>query len=467
MKKFITIILGLALSLTALASVIGTQQAMKTAKQFFKDNAKTSDPTMTLVRVGVQTKAIAPVAISDEPTYYVYNRKGGGWVILAADDRVDPVIGYSMTGEFPSDKVLPGGLGWWLDSKVTNQIAHFRASGKGKVVKSNNEGIIIGDGDELLYETALWNQGSPYNDEAPVIQGQPTFTGCVATAAAIKCRFHRWPYKGSGTTPAYTYDSEDAFRRNTVPENKLGRVYDYDNMPLTYTSQSNAKQRAAVAALMYDLGTGCKMMYGWSGSGAYTPNLAYSMKTYFHYDKNLHLEDKDNYSNTDWLNMLRNELDEVGPIMYSGVNKSGGGHEFIFAGYKGTNRFYVNWGWGGSGNGWFSLNDADFDYKEYQDAILGCKPDKNGIYTPDEVAEKTCFKFNNNIMTISCEMECNLTITDENGKAVLTKNKLAPGTKASFTMSDLGGEGKYFVTVALTVKVEDVADSQYKFEIEL
>lgn len=467
MKRTITIIFTLALALSLSAETVGTKQAVGTARQFFKDNAKTDNATMTLVRTGHATRTVAPVAISDAPTYYVYNRQGGGWAIIAADDCVNPILGYSFTGEFPTDETIPDNLRWWLDDCISVQIAVARAQGYKAPRTAGYDHVLTAEGRE--YETALWDQGAPYNGKCPVIQGGQTITGCVATAAAIKCRFHEWPYKGSGTTPSYSYDSDESFKHYTVPANKLGRIYDYDNMPLRYTSASTKEQKEAVAALMHDMGTGCKMMYGWYGSGAFTPDLEYSLKTYFHYDKNLHLEYRDNYSDSKWCEMLIKELEEVGPILYSGVDPSdNGGHEFIFDGYSGTSTFRVNWGWSGSGNGYFTLNlniPGSYAFSKYQDAIFGCKPDKTGIFTPDEVAENTTFKYSNKIINISCAMKYDLIITKD-GSTVMEKLNQAAGTTVTLTTGNLGDNGLYKFTIRLSEYYQEFPESMYNFDFE-
>ena len=449
------------------AETVGTKQAVGTARLFFKDNAKTDNATMTLVRTGHATRTVAPVAISDAPTYYIYNRQGGGWVIIAADDCVNPVLGYSFTGEFTTDENTPENVKWWLDDCISTQIAVARAHGY-KVPRMASSGLsITADGKE--YTTAQWDQGAPYNGECPVIQGQQTITGCVATAAAIKCRYHEWPYKGSGTTPSYTYDSDEAFKSYTVPANKLGRIYDYDNMPLKYTSASTRDQKDAVAALMHDMGTGCKMEYGWYGSGAQTPNLEYSLKTYFHYDRNLHLEDRYAYSDKTWCEMLRKELDEIGPVLYCGADmKNVVAHEFIFDGYTGTSTFKVNWGWGGTDNGYFTLDlniPGKYKFNEYQEAIFGCKPDKSGIFTPDEVAEQTTFKYGNKIINISCAMKYDLIITKD-GSTVMEKLDQAAGTTVTLTTGNLGSKGLYTFTIRLSDYYQEFPESMYNFDFE-
>ena len=42
------------------------------------------------------------------------------------------------------------------------------------------------------------------------------------------------------------------------------------------------------------------------------------------------------------------------PVLYTG-NTESGGHAFVCDGYDESGLFHINWGWGGSGDGYFSL----------------------------------------------------------------------------------------------------------------
>lgn len=55
-----------------------------------------------------------------------------------------------------------------------------------------------------------------------------------------------------------------------------------------------------------------------------------------------------------WSEMLREEIDNNRPVIYCGTSDRDNGHAFVVDGYS-DNRFSINWGWGGSYNGFFML----------------------------------------------------------------------------------------------------------------
>jgi len=54
--------------------------------------------------------------------------------------------------------------------------------------------------------------------------------------------------------------------------------------------------------------------------------------------------------------MMMDELQDGRPIEYIAVSSTKGGHAFNVDGYDADGLFHVNWGWSGSGNGYFALN---------------------------------------------------------------------------------------------------------------
>lgn len=460
MKKFLTILALSLVALSAMAEVVTEPQARMIASRFFGGNGMAAAPELTLVHKGVQKAAIAPSAITEQTTYYVYNKADKGFVIIAADNTVDPVLGYSFENSFDPDN-MSDGLVYWLDECLSAEIAYYRATNAAPVFSNDirpTAGTLV-----VAHQTAQWNQGGPYNGESPVIDGHKTITGCVATAAAIKARFHKWPYKGSGKSPAYTYFCEDAGHNVTIPANELGRVYDYDNMPLVYTGSATSAQNAAVAALMYDLGHVAKMMFGYdTGSGAYTSTLCNGMKTYMHYSKDAKYVSR--YSNLNsWYADLLKELKEVGPIIYDGHGN--GGHCFIFDGMTEDNYVRVNWGWGGTNNGLFRITDSNFDYVNGQGAILNGIPDHSGIYTPDEIADATTVTYSKTLGKFSfaiksdVDFKINYTFKTAEGK-VLSSKEMKAGDKVEFNLSTLSG------AYLLEGYVTNYPDTVYSCEIE-
>ena len=124
------------------------------------------------------------------PDYYIFNNPQGGWVIIAADDRVTPVLGYSDTGRF-SDEDLPDNLSWWMESVAKGVQSVRNSSGKASdQIKAEWDALTAGVMPRLtasegrLLETAQWDQISPYNQYCPKIKSESerSDAGCIATA---------------------------------------------------------------------------------------------------------------------------------------------------------------------------------------------------------------------------------------------------------------------------------------------
>ncbi len=313
-------------------------------------------------------------------------------MIISGEDSTAPVVAYSLEGSF-DEASLPDNARWWM-SLVDAQIRAARASGSPRDAAWDRP-LTYGPV-EYSIPTASWDQEAPHNAKCPTVtvsgRTRTCLSGCVATAAAIVCRFHQWPEVGKGIIPAYSYDDDNNVRR-TVPEHTPSS-YDFSLMPLTYTSSATSAQKNAVAAFMYDLGTAFKMQYGYtSGSSAYTQVALAALMEHFGYSRQAIVCNRDSYSDEKWVGMLRDELASIGPIMYGGQG-SDGGHQFVLDGCTEDDYFHVNWGWGGHGNGYFRISAMKYDghsFSEYHDAVFGLVPDKKGtsqrydqlILTPD------------------------------------------------------------------------------------
>lgn len=463
MKRISSVILMLLAGVSLFAETVNEKQARAIASEFFAQSTvtKAAKTNLSLGVVGKQVDQRAPIAPSEDPIYYLYNRSEGGFIVVAADNSVEPILAYSFEGSIDPDNMVPP-MKWWLNEVLGGAIVAKRATGDNAPVTDG--GIRKAGKSVVQYTTANWNQGAPYNGESPTIDGNKCITGCVATAAAIKARFHKWPYKGSGKVPSYNYASEDAGHNVTIPANQLGRVYDYDQMPLNYSGGTSAQQNAQVAALMYDMGCVSKMMFGWKGSGTYTSTLANGLKTYMHYSKNLVYASK---SGSDWISRLEKELREVGPIIYDGHSPSEGGHCFIFDGYTEDHYMHVNWGWGGAQNTFVLVESpyTNFTFNQGQGAILNCIPDHSGIYTPAEIAASmtlTCLKTPGKVTLThksDSEFSVEYTLKDANDKQI-GKGTLAPGAKYEPDYSKLAGE------YILELKVVDYPDTIYTLNLE-
>ena len=295
-------------------------------------------------------------------SYYVFNNDAGGFVIIAGDDAVAPVLGYTSTGAFDANN-LPEGLKDLLKS-YEQQIAAL-----GKNYKANATSTRAKFTGEKLLNTAKWNQGAPFNKYTPYNY----VTGCVATAGAIVMKHHGYPAKGVGSH-SYNWNGKNLTA-------SFEHDYDWANMPAKYTD-GNDEAFDGVARLMSDLGIAVNMQYAKNGSASALEDLVTALKKYFGYSKYARFLTMKDLGAEVWNGRLRAEIDANRPILYAASDANVGGHSFVIDGYK-DESFSVNWGWGGSCDGFYRIGalnpEADGkplgdQYNSSQAAVFALQP---------------------------------------------------------------------------------------------
>lgn len=281
-----------------------------------------------------KAKSRTATTASPSDAYYVFNNDAGGFVIIAGDDAVTPVLGYTSTGSFDAEN-LPDGLKDLLKS-YERQIAAL-----GDNYVANQTATRAAFTGEKLLKTAEWNQMAPFNKYTP----NNYVTGCVATAGAIVMKHHGYPAKGTGSH-SYTWNGKDLTAN-------FEHDYDWANMPTKYTV-GNDEAFDGVARLMSDLGVAVEMKYAKGGSGASMEDLLTALKKYFGYSKYARLLAIADLGAEVWNDRLRAEIDANRPLLYSAVDSNKGGHSFVIDGYK-DESFSVNWGWGGYCDGFYRI----------------------------------------------------------------------------------------------------------------
>lgn len=309
-----------------------------------------------------KAKSRTATTASPSDAYYVFNNDAGGFVIIAGDDAVTPVLGYTSTGSFDAEN-LPDGLKDLLKS-YERQIAAL-----GDNYVANQTATRAAFTGEKLLKTAEWNQSNPFNKYTP----NNYVTGCVATAGAIVMKHHGYPAKGTGSH-SYTWNGQ------TLTAN-FGHDYDWANMPTKYTV-GNDEAFDGVARLMSDLGVAVEMNYAKDGSGAYIGNLVTALQKYYGYSKLSHLMAIEDVGAEAWNSRLREEIDANRPVLYAASDPSGSGHAFVIDGYK-DESFSVNWGWGGYCDGFYKIGALNPEsvgkptgdkYNVGQSAVFGMQP---------------------------------------------------------------------------------------------
>lgn len=308
-----------------------------------------------------KAKSRTATTASPSDAYYVFNNDAGGFVIIAGDDAVTPVLGYTSTGSFDAEN-LPDGLKDLLKS-YERQIAAL-----GDNYVANQTATRAAFTGEKLLNTAKWNQSNPFNKYTP----NNYVTGCVATAGAIVMKHHGYPAKGTGSH-SYTWNGKTI---SAVFEHN----YDWASMPAD--NGTNGADFDGVARLMADLGVAVEMQYNKDGSGAYIGNLVTALQKYFGYSKLSHLMAIEDVGAEAWNGRLREEIDANRPVLYAASDPAGGGHAFVIDGYK-DESFSVNWGWGGYCDGFYQIGALNPEsngkpegdkYNVGQSAVFGMQP---------------------------------------------------------------------------------------------
>ena len=373
MKKHSLLLLTILLSgFTSLfAKEVSQDEATLLAQRFAKNQLQLSGQVQSVnlgVREGFGT------------SLYFYNIGSEGFVIVSGDDRFRPIVGYSDEGILDVDNLSPEFM-FYMDKIIearSSQQAVMLPEVASEWQSLRQEGRLLshngGKGVDYLVQTK-WNQDSPYNFYSPDASSGPggrCYAGCVATAMAQVMRFWCQPLQGTGSHSYYCGGYGQQFANFGLT------YYDWDNMPLRITSNSPEEQIDAVATLIYHCGVSVDMGFSPTGSGASSWDVPDAIRRYFSYTNQAEYKNRDYYSLNNWQNMLKQQFDKGWPVYYSGYSNDGG-HAFVCDGYDDNNLFHYNWGWGGSSDGWFVIDEIDF--ANWAGAIINYVPNDVYLYT--------------------------------------------------------------------------------------
>jgi hypothetical protein len=315
--------------------------------------------------------------INNEAVYYIFTFENKGFVIVAADDIVEPVLGYSIDNNYDPSDVSPE-FEFWMSTYSDKIVYHRNNQSKASAEITQKWNYLSNTSIENIQSakskssvdpllSCTWNQSSYYNALCPEDPDGPdghVYSGCVATAMAMVMYYYRYPYQGQGS---HGYNSNYGY----LHVDFSNATYDWNAM-LNSTNTYNEE----MAEIQYHCGVAVNMNYSPNGSGAYSSNAADALKYYFKYSSSTQLVHKDDYTNTQWADLLKQNLDAKRPMYYHGYGQSGG-HAFVCDGYQNNNYFHFNWGWSGSGNGFFyldNLNPGGSSFTYGQGAIINIYP---------------------------------------------------------------------------------------------
>lgn len=401
MKKVISTFLVAAMSFcatTAKADNIGLQDAKAAAAYFMAAytgaDKLTADDVDLVYQIDNEKLNI--------PAVYFFNIGANGWVIMGGSSVIDPIIGYSDEGSLDIDR-LPANMMWWVEGNadIVSEVQELDMENvyadhptwtglKDKTYAPSTKATIQllnskwGQGDN---DTPTYNYFCPQNSA-----GKYSVTGCVATALAQICYYYKSPRRPTGTA---SYWLHTVTSDSTMPHTQLKINYDtltpfnYELMPEQPTYRNGVQkctdeEMHEVARLNYALGVAVKMGYGINSSGAVSQYVPNYMKKYFKFTQSS-LKERSGNTDTAYISAIRNEILNGHVVYMKGASPDGGTHArhaFVCAGYNdGTNKYLMNWGWDGGGNGWFDLaannmaiSGYGYNFYKEQGAIIGMHP---------------------------------------------------------------------------------------------
>ena len=309
-----------------------------------------------------------------------------GFVLVSADDCALPVVGWSPTSVFRAG-VAP--VAAWLTA-CAGQIADMRQQGiEGSPAVADRWRRLL-DGSPIVPKstpigplvTTIWNQEPVFQQLCPYdsATGVRCLAGCGAIAMAQVMKYWNHPVSGIGHHTYTTYtNSYGPLTAN------FDTTYAWADMPDTLTWLSTQAQQDAVNLLVYHVGVAIEMDYtpNWSNSYMYYydyfgPCIETAFPTYFKYRTSARAVSMDEYSSAEWDSLLMVELRAQRPMVYRGADYYAGGHIFVLDGCDAYGHYHINWGWGGYGDGFFTVGSLNPDqYQSYtigQCAVIGIEP---------------------------------------------------------------------------------------------
>lgn len=286
-----------------------------------------------------------------DPVYYQFAIGEQGFILVSANDAVEPVLAYSVTNNF--DRSISNYMvSSYRDEIIASKnIVNAQAlKAWNKLMNANPTREVIGQfiSDEVKpMVTSKWNQGKYFNYLCPAqpdaTQSQnPALdcdnhvpTGCVATAMSQVMFYYRYPEYGVGGIGYQPIHYELDDENNPIDTfvypwqvQSFNTLHEFDAMPSTidfYTGE--------VSKLIWHAGISVQMGYGPNSSGAISAEALTALKDYWKYNRSAQMYERSDFSNARWSDTITKELKALHPIYYSGTDNEGG-HAFVLDGYQ-------------------------------------------------------------------------------------------------------------------------------------
>jgi len=299
-----------------------------------------------------------PVTHQDTTVFHVYNFENG-FVIVAANDVSEPVLGFGLTQPFDFNDMPPALQDLLENYKQEIVQAKRQNTKKSQGISEKWTEYLDTTPSRALYMPATWlvettwgqDSGSvsgsniAYNHYCPLdAQGHKTVLGCGAVALAQILNYWRCRVHPQGTARCKLPNGD------TVSINFANQTYNWGGMIPNEANTTNA-------LFLYHCAVALNSIFGSrknGGTESYPTNVPSTLTTYFGFTDTIYY--KNSYSDQNWIDSLKKNIDNRRPVFYAGSGNNGG-HGWVIDGYNSGNYFHCNWGWRGSYNDWYLLSN--------------------------------------------------------------------------------------------------------------
>ncbi len=366
-------------------------QAQKVVTGWLKTAAQTFYPELEQNVAEIETF----FAESGEPIYYVVYLQSGGFVIVSANDMVEPIIAFSDSDTYDPSDVNP--LGALVNGDINNRMATVQGT-FGLQMAVRNSAVLNTQNKWRYFQNLAEQDGSGFalmgqisiSDirVPPLIQSRWGQTGCctnpalecfnyytpgqypcgcVATAMAQLIRFHRYPVSPIGANRIVIEFDRKLQTASTRGGDGSGGAYDFSAMPTDPNCNTAEAGRKAIGALCYDAGISVGTNYGSDMSSAEVYLTKDALTTIFQYGNAVNGYNSNENIGPGLIEMINPNLDAGSPVILA-VKRQGGGHAVLCDGYGyifSTLYHHLNMGWAGLDDAWYNLPTIDTDRYEY------------------------------------------------------------------------------------------------------
>jgi len=379
--------------------------------------------------------------VKDYTLFHVFHLAPKGYIVVTGNTEIAPILAYSFLNNIDSEGKLTEIIRYDLGIrtkylsvtsdavKQENTIKWNKLLSDNPVKEKNQLWPPSGSTSTGGWLETNWSQNSPYKDMCPMdtVTGSRSIAGCPSVAMAMIVHYH-------ATTNNVFFDNGDdyyhnyASRKYWIDDDYV--AIDFPSFPMlnTYLDSLDAHYLSGstitntdISALVFACGVACKQVYTSSAAGTF--GVSQALTAYY----------KFNFNNIDILysgdttihsRLMANMKDSLPAHLALVDSNHTMGHNIVVDGYDSNGLFHMNFGWGGTSNGWYVLpSGIPYNLTVIEGLILDINSsvstetaeenkDKSIVIYPNPTTGKITIKANNinsvEVLDISGKLVCEI-----------------------------------------------------------